>query len=182
MRYTGLILLASSLLTACQSQPVKLENSPYATLPVGSTLVQHQDLTLPSNTFSLQFQNGQQLHHNNIDQYYANCELESRDKASSPRIIKAGTYQVTRSQRYEDYSSLLPVKVARVGIGIGAGIGTDDVFTYVLSMDLQSSLNPSIIRFTCTHWGTRMDDDYLTLDVIRKTLNPLFSIKLPGEK
>lgn len=182
MKYSGLILLMVSLLSACQSTPVKLEDSPYATLPAGSTLVQHQDLILPSNTFSLQFQNGEQLHHKNIDQYYANCELESRDKASSPRTIKAGSYQITRSKRYHDYTALQPVKVAAVGIGFGTGFGSADVFTYVLSMDLQSSLNPSITRFTCTHWGTYEDDDYLTLNVIRDTLNPIFSIKLPGEK
>jgi len=182
MKFTGLILLMASLLSACQSKPVKLEDSAYAVLPAGSTLVQHRDLTLPSNTFSLQFQNGEQLYNENVDQYYANCELESRDQASSPRTIKADTYQITRSQRYNDYSSLLPIKVARAGIGFGMGLGSADVYTFVLSMDLQSRLNPSIIRFTCTHWGTFDDDDYMTLNVIRKTLNPIFSIKLPGEK
>jgi len=182
MKHGVLILLIASFLSACQSKPVKLEDSAYATLPAGTTLVQHKNLTLPSNTFSLQFQNGQQLHNNDIDQYYANCELESRDKASSPRTIKAGTYQIVRSQRYNDYSSLKPIKVARVGIGFGMGLGSADVYTYVLSMDLQSSLNPSIIRFTCTSWGTFDDDDYMTLNVIRTTLNPVFSIKLPGEK
>ena len=181
MKYSGLILLIASLLIACQGKPVKLEDSPYATLPAGSTLVQHQDLTLPSNTFSLQFQNGQQLHNNDIDQYYANCELESRDKNSNARTIKAGSYQITRSKRYEDYTAL-QVMVAGIGIGIGTGIGSADVFTYVFSMDLQSSQNPYIIRLTCTAWGTPEDYDYLTLKIIRDTLRPLFSIKLPGEK
>ena len=95
MKLPALTLLSVTLLAACQGNPVRLEDSPYATLPPGSTLVQHQDLTLPSNTFSLQFQNGEQLHHKDIDQYYANCELESRDKASSPRkIIESTDYNL----------------------------------------------------------------------------------------
>ncbi len=185
MKLTSLILIPAVLLGACTGKPVRLADSPYALVPAGSVLVQHQDLVLPSNTYALQFQNGQQLHHNQIDQYYANCELESRNKADRPRTLKAGRYLIVRSSRYEDYA-FLPVKLARIGIGVGIGIGDDfgvsDVFTYVLSMYLQSDQNPNIIRFNCTHWGTHADDDYLTLNVIRQTLHPLFSIKLPGEK
>lgn len=181
MKYSGLILLIASLLTACQSKPVKLEDSAYATLPAGSTLVQHQDLTLPSNTFLLQFQNGQQLHNKDIDQYYANCDLESRDKATSPRTIKAGVYQITRSTRYQEDSSL-PVMVAdNSGAGIMLATGSY-IIRFVFSMDLQSDLNPNIIRFTCGAWGEQIVEDYLTLKVIRDTLKPIFSIELPGEQ
>jgi len=181
MKYSGLILLAASLLTACQNNPVKLEDSPYATLPAGSTLVQHKDLTLPSNTFLLQFQNGQQLFSNDIDQYYANCELESRDQATTARTIKAGVYKIIRSTRYEESSSL-PAMVASNSVTGIMFTNASYMTKFLLSMDLQSDLNPNIMRFTCSAWGDQLTEDYLTLKVIRQTLNPLFSIKLPGEQ
>ncbi len=181
MKYSGLLLLMASLLSACQNNPIKLEDSAYATLPAGSTLVQQQDLTLPSNTFSLQFQNGEQLSSKDIDQYYANCELESRDRASTARTIKAGVYKITRSTRYEESTSL-PVRVAS-NASAGFMLANASYMTkFLLSMDLQSELNPNIMRFTCSAWGEQITEDYLTLKVIRQTLNPLFSIKLPGEQ
>ncbi len=181
MKFSVLLLLTATLLSACQNNPLKLEDSPYATLPAGSTLVQHKDLILPTHTFLLQFQNGQQLSSKDIDQYYANCELESKDKADSARTIKAGVYKITHSTRYEESSSL-PVMVASNSVTGFMYANASYMTKFLLSMDLQSDLNPNIMRFTCSAWSEQLNEDYLTLKVIRQTLNPLFSIKLPGEK
>jgi len=176
--YLKFVLLAVAiLLTACQQSPVRFEDSPYTLLPTGTTLIQHQDITLPANAFDVTIQNGIIMSQDGLDWREANCLLETNNRAATSRTLKPGTYQVIRSKRHNE-ETMLPVSVASLQL-VSGGDSSKIIF---LTLELKSEQNPFITRMTCTEWSEYFNDRYLSLNQVRATLQPLFSIKLPGEQ
>ena len=170
------VLVGVILLTACQQNPVRFEDSPYALFPTGTILIQHQEIILPANAFGVTIQNGIITSQDDLDWREANCLLESANSAKTTRILKAGQYQISSSKRHNE-ETMLPVRVA--GLQLVKG---DEHKIIILTLGLKSKHNPFIVRMTCTDWGAYYDDKFLSLNQVRATLQPLFSIKLPGEQ
>ena len=164
------------ILIACQQNPVRFEDSPYALLPTGTVLTQNQDITLPAYAFDVTIQNGIITSQDDLDWREANCLLESANSAKTTRILKAGQYQISSSKRHNE-ETMLPVRVA--GLQLVKG---DEHKIIILTLGLKSKHNPFIVRMTCTDWGAYYVDKFLSLNQVRATLQPLFSIKLPGEQ
>ncbi len=179
MKYLNLIflLLSGSLfLSACQQDTVRPEDSPYALFPNGSILVQHEAITLPANTYDLTIQNGVITRHDGLDWREAHCLLESNTSFDSNQTLKSGEYRIIHSRRHHEETSL-PLRMA--GLMPVKGDATKII---VLTLDLRSEQNPSIVRMTCNDWGYYFDDQFLSLNQVRATLQPLFSIRLPGQQ
>jgi len=172
------VLAGFILLTACQQNPVRFEDSPYALFPAGTVLTQHKDLTLPANSFSVVVQNGIIVRPDNLDWYQTNCTLRSENRTATSRTLKPGDYQIISSERHNE-ETMLPVRMAGLGL---IRVEGDSSKIIILSLKLKSELNPFIVRMTCRDWGEYFDDKYLTLSQVRAALQPLFSIKLPGEQ
>lgn len=174
--YLKPVVLAGVLfLAACQHDPVRLEDSPYALFPAGTILIQHQDINLPANAFDVTIQNGIIMRQDGLDWREANCLLESKNSANTSRTLKAGQYRIISSKRHNE-ETMLPVRVAGL-----MPVNGDEHKIIFLTLGLKSEQNPFIVRMTCTDWGEYFDDQFLSLNQVRATLQPLFSIKLPGE-
>ena len=173
-----LVFFIFTLLTACQSAPVKDIHSPYFAPPVGSTLVLHTSIEIPARELSVVIQDGKiQPSSWQLDQYYAHCDFEMHEKVDKPVEVKPDQFKIIRVVRSIENVLFSQRIVARFGVSDGAPLEE-----YQTVMYLQSDKQPNVFRMTCKHWGDPSDEDQLSIVQIRKALGKMFSLKLPAEK
>jgi hypothetical protein len=182
-----LILLATSvLLAACQTAYVGNENSPYYTIPVGSTLTLKQDAVIPPNLAGFLLQNGQILPQSQINQYYPYCKFEVLKIRDNPQSIQADTFSIVKVTQAIDHSvDAGQIKLAGLAIGIGMGMsdgGGSSVQTYATRLNLRAEKQPEVFRLSCGLWDYPEQGKHLTINEIRKALGNLFTLQLASGK
>ena len=181
-----LILLATSvLLSACQTAYVGNENSPYYTIPVGSTLTLNQNAVIPPNLAGFLLQNGQIQTQSQINQYYPYCKFEVLKIRDDPQPIQADTFSIVKVVQQIDHSvDAGQTKLAGLSIGIGIGIsnGGSSVQTYATRLNLRSEKQPEVFRLSCGLWDYPEKGKHLTINEIRKTLGNVFTLQLASGK
>ncbi len=177
IQFTALSLLIFSL-AGCAYQPPKDVNSTFYAPPVGATLQLHSPITMPANEGQVLIQDGKIVtSYWGVDAYYPNCNFELRNNAEVERIVEPDTFIVTRVIRdTEDVRLHLPTMVATNGSGSGGPPNTDSITI----MDLKSDKQPEVMRMSCQQWDSPNEATHLSIEQIRKTLKPLFTLELPS--
>jgi hypothetical protein len=94
-----------------------------------------------------------------------------RSAFSEPLVVAAGVFTVTSSFRRLDYTSAEGTELADLD-------SNRDLSTI---MQLSSDTQPEIDRLTCSRWGSRILDRFLTIADMRGALGGLVNINLPVE-
>ncbi len=165
-------------LTSCAYQPPKNVNSTYYAPPVGTTLQLHSAITMPANEAQVLIQYGKVVtSYWGVDAYYPNCNFELRNNAEVEQIIEPDTFTITRVTRDTENVRLhLPTMLASSGSG-GAGPPNTDSIT---RMELRSDKQPEVMRMSCQKWDDPNEASHLSIEQIRQTLKPLFTLELPS--
>lgn len=152
------------------------ENSRYYRVPVDSTLVLNQSLTIPAIHRRVYFQYGRPLAFYEVKEYQPWCVLRTRAKKDVPQTIAPGEFvvsEVTREYLYQVGS--LPILVAQ----FGPGGGTNMTYRVTASrMALSSDTQPDVESLSCTNWRIPMDRYWVTIRDIRQTLGNIFDLRL----
>jgi len=189
MRVRVLILMgAFAPLAACQTAAYQGEASPFMTVPPGSRLILNQELTIPANQVSVHVQNGRVLPGSEVNQYYPSCKLELYSMSETARTVVLQEMTVTRTVQDETtHGALTPrdlVRVAQLGFGLRATLGDQSgpsLHAFSTRMSLRSEKQPDIFRLTCAQWEFPGYGRHVAISEIRRTLEPLFTLRLPAE-
>ena len=167
-------LFALLVLCACQTTPLPREESPYHTVPVGSLLTLHKDLTIPAERASVYIQGDPMATWQGVNSYHPHCLFEVYKVKDTPQHVKAGTFTI-RKVRQQDLSGIRPgMQYARLFAG-----GDPSFLIYATIMDLESIEQPEVFRLTCQHWEIPPQAPrHLTIRQIRTALGELFTLKL----
>jgi len=180
-----IMLTAVVLLSACMADYDKKYqgdvDSPYYLVPVGSTLVQNQDVVIPPNTASTYLQGGTLMPQSQVNQYHPFCKFEVMKVRDTPQTIKADTYVIKKVvQERTDSVDAGQIRVAALSGGMGTMVGAYgmDTITLVTRMFLHSDEHPDVYGLSCGHWVYPSTGQHLTIHEMRTALGGVFSLRL----
>ncbi|MFO8025968.1 hypothetical protein [Thiohalophilus sp.] len=172
------------LLGACQAPPFS-PDSPLTGVPVQSTLILHEPLTLPPRTVSLWFQNGKQQKESNLDRYYPHCKFETLRMQDVSKIVQPDTFVIHKVVRWDDYATQ-PVQLAHnrfiSGLTPGDSDGGLSHVNTATEMFLRSGRQPDVYRLVCSQWEDAAEANHVTINQIRRVLGEIFTLKLPEKR
>ncbi len=178
MRHVA-VLAFVLLLAACQTAAWQgNENSPYYLVPVGSRLVLNRAITVPANDVGVYIQNGEVVRSFwNVKSHYPYCALDLRRRLETPQTVQPDEFTIVRVRQESVMTVRLPfVHVADTDQGNGASYEI-----YATLMTLRSERQPEVTRLTCAQWVYPPLQRHVTINEMRKTLEDLFTLRLPGK-
>lgn len=189
MRVARVVLVLAALLAGCQnltSYP-RDESSPYYTVPEGARFTLNREVAFAPQEVSLYIQNGRILSMPDVQQYDPFCKFELFHRRDTARTIGPAEMTVTDTLWYQmpiAFSRAGPLLYADASLSMKAQAGGEleggvQVRSYVMRMDLRSAEEPDIHRLTCARWYYPSMEDRVTVGEIRRTLAPLFTLRLP---
>ncbi len=152
------------------------ENSEYYRVPVDSTLVLNQSLTIPIRHKRVYFQDGRPLAFYEVNEYQPWCVLRMRAKKDVAQMIAPGEFvvsEVTREHLYE--IARLPILVAQFDTDGGSEMTYQVVAT---RMELTSDTQPDVRTLSCSRWSIPQDRYWVTIRDVRETLGSIFNLRL----
>lgn len=180
-RITIPVLLSAAMLTSCAA-PVIDETSQYYGLPVGTTVVLQQDLTIPSGNARVFMQFGKVVAKTRLKTYQASCNFEQHDVSDGTAVIRADRFRITAVARGED------LVVQKGGLRYASFRIADDgsnvsMVNLYIRYALSSPTQPQVMHLTC-HGGFAMPNDAelpSQIDV-QRAVGGLVSFELPEAK
>jgi len=171
-----LLLLTLSLISACSATNEKSEPPAHRVLMPGMTLKLQDTLTIPPHQARVYIQFGEVIQKLEVDQYRPSCNLLSFDVLDSEQSIAPDQFVIARirnnsellqSSRYM-LASLMNASLIDLHNNISP---MAEVFTVLL--DIESKINPRIMRLECEAWRKPNSFDFLTLADIQRTLGDI---------
>lgn len=176
----ALMLAVVILLGACQTSYQGNEDSPYYMVPVGSTLILNNDITIPPYKAGVYIQGGQIMPLSQVNKYYPHCKFEVLKIRDAPQAVKADTFVIEKVvQEITDTVDTGQLLIA--GSSIGINIGDRDgpsVQTYATRMNLHSERQPEVFRLSCGQWAYPSQGQQVTINEMRKALGNMFTLQL----
>ena len=151
------------------------ENSPYYRVPVDSTLVLKQPLTVPVRQKRVYFQDGRPLAFYEVNEYQPWCVLRMRAKKDVAQKVVPDEFVVSEvSHEHLHEIAMFPVLVAQMEPD-----GTNMTYEVVASrMELSSDNQPDVKSMSCSKWRIQQDRYWVTVRSIRETLAGIFDLQL----
>jgi len=181
----AILLAAATLLAACQAAYQGYQgnvDSPYYLVPVGSTLVQNQDVVIPPNLAGVFLQGGQVLPLSQVNQYHPYCKFEVLKLSDSPQTVKADSYVIRKVvQEISDSVDAGRIRLAALSIGVGMQAGEKDgasFQTFATRMYLRSAKQPGVYRLSCGLWAFPATGQHVTIREMRTALGGVFTLRL----
>src|SRR5690606_18980247 len=119
------LLIPLLLLQACG--PLTIRDSATNTyVPIGSgSLELHREVSFPRERTRVFFQDGEIL--SSINEFKPHCQLEISPLRNEVQTVRPDRFEITRiSTRIDPVVMIQPVRVAALGMGIGASFGGMD--------------------------------------------------------
>lgn len=138
----------------------------------GARVTLHQQVTIPANRASIFIQGGRVLSYSAVDLYHAHCKFEVRTIAKTPRVIKPGSFTITKAWEMEAGLKRPMLVASRFGGG-----GSGGSITFSTYMRLSSAEQPEVIMLTCEIFGPANLTEHLTPAEIRQALGKVLTIK-----
>jgi hypothetical protein len=179
--------LLALTLAACQSAGFRFsEDSPHYPPPVGTRVILHQPVTIPTGHASTYLQFGRTMRFAEVDQYRAHCRLEVSRVGTSEQTVMPDEFRVTRaglehrdSVRRGETTRLASAGMPGMLAQSGRHSGSMGIIVYVTRMKLHSDRQPEVLSLDCGHWSANPDEQFLTLNQIRAALGTIMSLQLP---
>jgi hypothetical protein len=169
-----------AVLPGCNSQGVRPDKAPWLPIPAGSQVVLHEPLEIRARHTRVFLQGGEVIYSGDMDQYYANCNFEVRERLDKPQTIESDRFMITSVQLDEDIVvQLKQPRYAQLFAGFRSqGPGKPPV-ARVLHHWLGSEAQPQVMRLTCRGgFAEEFEAKWPTLGEIRAVLGDKASIEL----
>lgn len=189
MRVTRVSIVLVVLLAACQTASYQgNENSPFYIIPAGSELTLNRPIAFRPDEAAVYIQDGHLLPITDVEVYSPFCRFELRHRVDAARTIEPDQITITSASQQRisgtysrARSPYLPVaaftQVAQMGSG---GAGGVPLYSFVTFMNLHSDKQPEILQLACLRWAFPGNYDHVTINEMRRTLAPLFSLHTPA--
>lgn len=169
-----LIIFSLTFPLSCTSSSTRSLIAAYAAT---AKLVLNQDLTIPANTTGVFIQGGAVVSASERDQYHPNCRLIVRDLKSSPQVVHADQFDITRMMFNEDYVSKSHPVYAAAGSKLLLAEGSPSPQDYATIFYLASAKQPNVTELVCAHWEDPTLANHLTPEQIHTTLGDIMTLK-----
>ncbi|MGD8796658.1 MAG: hypothetical protein PVH51_07380 [Thiohalophilus sp.] len=176
------LILILPLVNACQAPPFS-PDSPLSPVPVNSTLVLQESLSIPAGKVSLWFQDGRQRLSRDVDRYEPNCKFETLKMQDSEKTVNPDSFRIYKVVRWDDYA-MQPIKLAASGTSMRVLMADGGSVTHLnvtTEMFLRSENQPDVYRLVCSQWEDAADAEHVTINQMRRALGNTFSLKIPAE-
>ena len=180
-----LCLSALLLLTACESNAVKDEQSVFYAVPVGSTLTLNQEVTISGDQVAIYVQDGEILRYREVDKYRPNCKFEIYTISEQSRNVQPDRFEIIKVVDEIESSGLqkdmMFASVDFLARGDIRAMGMLDhslVFNYATMIYLKSDKQTDVYRMTCQHWEAVADDKHLSIAQMRQAMGDVFTLKI----
>ena len=173
-------VLAITILAGCSSNDVKDEGSVFYAVPVGSTLVLHQQVNIRGDQVAVYLQNGELMQYDEVNFYLPNCKFEIYTMSEQPRTVQVDSFEIIKVVD-EIESSLLQKSTDLATLDNALTFGMLDrsyMFNYATLMYLKSEKQKDVYRITCQHWEEVMDDRHLTIRQMRQAMGDVFTLEI----
>lgn len=158
--------------------------TPYLPGPTAHTVVKPGSILKLTKTVTIfppeagvRFQNGR-IAEKQFDQWRPNCRLETRDPVTSNQDIQPDEFTIVQVGIEYQFVQSEPIKLAAVGISLGAGGASATAERMRTNFFLQSKKQPHVTRLMCQHWENPEDSRHLMLNEIEQTLGEYFIFQL----
>ena len=185
--YTKIYLSLSALLllTACESNAVRDEQSVFYAVPVGSTLILNQQVTISGDQVAIYVQDGEILRYREVNKYRPNCKFEVYTISEQARTVSADEFEITKvedtieSSSLHDNAQFAALDISASGLHMGVGfLDHSLMFNYATMMYLKSEMQKDVYRMTCQHWESVTDDKHLSIAQMRGAMGDVFTLKI----
>ena len=165
-------------LSACGINDTKDEGSFYYSVPVGSTIVLNQAVTISGDQVASYVQNGEMMSYDAVDKYKPNCKFEIYTMSEQSRTVDPDTFEIIKVvDEVESSSMQMRTQLAMRGNAYTFGLlDRSYVFNYATVMYLRSEKQKDVYRMTCQHWEDVKDDRYLTVTQMRAAMGEIFTL------
>jgi hypothetical protein len=139
----------------------------------GSQVEVTQELSAPVGGARLYIQHGQVLPRGKITVQDPYCQFfsnRSREEMRDPLVVRPQSFTITRSFQRRGFTWAYDVQIA--------GDVSVDMSTV---MELDSDIQPDIVRLVCLMWGSRRLDGFLTINEMKATLGGLVSLDIVSQ-
>jgi hypothetical protein len=187
MRVIVMVGLAVAL-AACQTAYQGNEDSPYYNVPVGSQLVLNKEIHFDPDQVSVYVQFGKVLPFSAVQKYETFCKFELNHLVHAARTIAPSEMRVTRVYQERSYDlfagaarpQYVDLTARRLVQSGGFDQGGPGQQSFIERMDLHSPNQAEIYRLTCARWASYPTGyENLSITEIRRTLDPLFTLRTP---
>ncbi|MCP3665786.1 MAG: hypothetical protein GY696_25370 [Gammaproteobacteria bacterium] len=137
-------LLFMPLLTACFSNQIHDQGSPYYQYGPATQVVLNQPLEVPGGRTRIFLQNGKPV--TGVDQYVPNCVFEIRDLSQVPRSIEAESFGVNRVEY--NYTQVVSSVQFRLASRLWRWNDRPSITRYIRFW-LLSEQQPGVMHLTC---------------------------------
>jgi hypothetical protein len=140
----------------------------------GSQVEVTQEMSAPVSGARLYIQHGQILPRGKITVQDPYCQFfsdRSREEMRDPLVVRPQIFTITRSFQRRDFSWAYGIQFADV-------MSNADLSTV---MELDSDIQPDIVRLVCMRWGSTRLDGFLTINEMKTTLGSLVSLDIVSQ-
>jgi hypothetical protein len=180
----AVIPLLAALLVACQTSAYEgNENSPFYSVPAGSTLTLTRSLTIPAEQVAVFLQGGEVVASGGINQYYPHCKFELQRRLDKAQTVQPDSFEITKVVQEIGHSVALDgLQLAGVSVGIGINIGSRgdgaSLQTWSTRMTLRSTRQPGVFRLSCGQTALPHEGQHVSINEMRKALGGVFTLEL----
>jgi len=170
-----LILSISLLLISCSQSRLKDENLYTYSIPVGSTLTLNQPVTIASNLGRTYFQSGKVVPEHDLNIYYPHCSLTVNTIFEYERTISPTQFNIYKVMDNEEYAQgYILYASSSMTVSSDGPIITGLASYYYL----KSAIEPDVRTLECIQWDSPYENNYLSINEVRKTLGNIFTLNL----
>lgn len=175
-----LAFLAMGVLSACQQQPIRDEDSPWARIQPGSKIILHQTLTVPPGHARVFMQGGEVVAKVRLNQYLPHCNFETHSVSDGTLRIEADTFLVTNT--YEGEEEVVfrnrPLRYVAWSWN-GKDYNDPGMINLLVHHDLNSPNQPQVMRLTCHAGLTEIwEAHYPSISDIRHAMGSIATLEL----
>ena len=156
-----LLLPFSLALSACTTTHSTDPNSMFFDIPVGSTLILNEPLSISGSETHATVQAGKQIDDDDRNDYAINCRLDF--KKFGPRTIEPQSFSVTRTENGQNW------------------ISRPSILRFYTEIYLSSDKGIDIIKMVCQEYGGPTDRNF-TVAEMQKALGGHFSFSFAFDK
>jgi len=169
-----LILYCTLIISGCSVSNIKDQDSYFYSVPVGSTLSLNKTITIPANLARRFFQDGKQMLKKDINIYYPHCSFLMNTLTDVERTIKPTIFEIYKVQDDLELAQRY-VYFASIALRYNDGLS---IVGYASYYYLRSVSAPDVRSLECLQWSDSIDDQYLSINEVKKLLGDYFTLTL----
>jgi len=163
------------IVNSCATEIAIAHDSYKYSVPVCSTLILNQKITIASDLGRTYCQYGKELKKKDIDIYYPHCSITTHKIVSHDRVIYPDSFEIYRVRNEEELAQREVYYASTFFMDRDYGSTITGLSSYYY---LRSKSNQDIRTLECLKWDSPGDNEYLSINEVKIALGDIFTLQL----